>query len=419
VVLLLGFLALSVLGLVVLGAVLWLRSAPVAAPPTAVTSVDVTTEARAEDHVEVAPKPDAAPDKGLDEDAKPAEPNPPAPAPEGNVAAPTKNLAWRRGPARLKMLEDGGGNVASEAAVSRGLDWLVSKQRNDGSWMSDGNEKNPVAGTALALLPLLGAGEGAKDEHTKHEAAVIKGLDFLVKQQRPDGRLGVTFVHQGMAALALCEGLQLTGNAKYRMPAQQVINSIMRFQHAAGGWRFQPNQPGDTSSTSWQIQALKAAKDARLNVNAPVLTKAEGFLDSMSSENGMAYGLMSRTPGASPSAMGLFDRVLLGWSPHKAEVLGGIARLKLVESTLRDSSWDSYFYYYATHLSFQAGGKPWEDWNQKVRDFLIAAQLPAGDWPKDSGQVGLPDGKHVSTCLALLTLEVYYRYPRPKVLIGD
>ena len=57
-----------------------------------------------------------------------------------------------------------------------------------------------------------------------------------------------------------------------------------------------------------------------------------------------------------------------------------------------------------------------EFWNPKMRDMLIelqnkeAEEAVRGSWDKDQGFIGSSCGKLGTTALALLTLEVYYRY---------
>src|SRR5262249_58444976 len=127
-----------------------------------------------------------------------------------------------------------------------------------------------------------------KGANTKHEAAVTKGLDALIRLQRPTGQVGATLYHHGLAALALCEAAALTDEGRVRTAAQKAIDFIARAQHEAGGWRYQPRQPGDTSVTGWQVQALKAGQLAGLKVPPAPPAAANRFLDSLSSDKGAA-----------------------------------------------------------------------------------------------------------------------------------
>ena len=62
-----------------------------------------------------------------------------------------------------------------------------------------------------------------------------------------------------------------------------------------------------------------------------------------------------------------------------------------------------------------AGGPEWERWNKIVRDQVVKRQIKAGcergSWPNDDthGAVG---GRVYTTALAIMTLEVYYRFAR-------
>jgi hypothetical protein len=66
---------------------------------------------------------------------------------------------------------------------------------------------------------------------------------------------------------------------------------------------------------------------------------------------------------------------------------------------------------------FQVGGKEWKQWNVPVRDMLVRTQekkgCARGSWPPTS-HYGRTAGRIYATSLAVLTLEVYYRYSRTK-----
>jgi hypothetical protein len=62
---------------------------------------------------------------------------------------------------------------------------------------------------------------------------------------------------------------------------------------------------------------------------------------------------------------------------------------------------------------YHHGGSQWERWNKVMRDYLIATQASEGH---ENGSWYFPDfhddkgGRLLNTSLAILTLEVYYRY---------
>ena len=78
------------------------------------------------------------------------------------------------------------------------------------------------------------------------------------------------------------------------------------------------------------------------------------------------------------------------------------------------SQTDIYFNYYATQVFRHYGGEDWKQWNSVVREHLIDTQDHSksharGSWyfPDKHGQVG---GRLYTTAMAVMTLEVYYRY---------
>lgn len=74
--------------------------------------------------------------------------------------------------------------------IVKGRNFLLSQQRADGGWGEHPDscllrrplptEKGLVEPTALAVLALLASG-------SKEDPAVVRGLEYLLKQQKPDG----------------------------------------------------------------------------------------------------------------------------------------------------------------------------------------------------------------------------------------
>jgi hypothetical protein len=114
------------------------------------------------------------------------------------------------------------------------------------------------------------------------------------------------------------------------------------------------------------------------------------------------------------TAVGLLCRQYLGWGPRNPGLIAGVNRLK---QTPPGSMPSMYYHYYATQVMHHMGGEPWEFWNSKMRDKLIRDQDPGnkiehqrGSWSPVGDLHGGAGGRMMSTSLALLSLEVYYRH---------
>ena len=329
---------------------------------------------------------------------------------------------------RDELVQRDGGSPESEEAVNRGLDWLANHQDTTGKWSLDQFNRvdgcngacsgigpsSDTAGTALALLPFLGAGHTHR--RGNYTDVVERGLEWLIKDQQAGGSFrslgsGNMYAH-GQAAIVLCEALAMTGDKTLKAPAQGAVDYIVKCQHSQGGWRYSPGMPGDTSVLGWQILALRSASTARLKVPRSTLAKAGKYLDMAQADKaGGLYGYMPGGAGTPPmSAEGLLCRMYLGWKHNQAGLKVGVDYL-LTQLPARNQV-DIYYCYYGTQVMHHYGGDPWKKWNALMREILIESQETnghmAGSWISggrhDSG------GRVYATALALCCLEVYYRH---------
>lgn len=353
---------------------------------------------------------------------EPAQPIEWLPSPD----APTGGgLAGRSREARARLVRDAGGTPGSEAAVERGLRWLAAYQRPDGSWNFDHNKgrksglcPNPgtvastTGATAIALAPFLGAGH--THQEGDYQETVRKGLYYLasrglVTPQGVDFQEGTMYA-QGLAAIVLCEAYAMTEDRGLKEMAQGALDFIDYAQDKrGGGWRYTPGEPGDTTVTGWQLMALKSGEMAYLRVHSPSIGLACRFLDSVSSEYGAQYGYLDPKPRRTTTAIGLLLRMYTGWRRTNPGLRFGVQYL----SEWGPSEDNMYYNYYATQVLRHWGGEEWEAWNPKMREHLIATQSSrgheAGSWHFSGGR-GDTGGRLYNTAMAVMTLEVYYRY---------
>jgi hypothetical protein len=271
----------------------------------------------------------------------------------------------------------------------------------------------------MALLPFLGAGQ--THELGKYQQTVADGLRWLCADQQANGSFrsisgGNMYAH-AQASIALCEALAMTGDPELLTPAERAITYIVQAQHSAGGWRYQPKSPGDTSVMGWQILALRSAQAAGLEIPGSVFELAGDYLDTaQTDDDGGLYAYMptGRRPQRHTPAMtaeGLLCRQYTGWSREEPGLAIG-ARYLL--SNLPDQANPNiYYWYYATQVLHHLGGEDWSRWNERIRETLIAMQQReghlAGSWTPRGGHSDR-GGRVYMTALAICTLEIYYRH---------
>jgi len=280
---------------------------------------------------------------------------------------------------------------------------------------------------------------------------VRKGLDWLVAHQGSRGELvgthdlgGYDEYHKnymyehGIAAFALSEACALaaaTGQSDrqpYLDAAVKAIRFIESQQHDDGGWKYSTDraEPSDTSVSGWQALALKAAKEAGISVDPGCVERLARFFDEAAmDDNGrtayMKAGVSKSLQSEATTGIGMLVRQFLLNDPdapmiHEAAAYlaalaeqydrAGIVRQR--NQTYR-SEYNYYTWYNCSLAMFRAGGMPWQRWNAVIRDTVVDLQRHGGcfrgSWDPDTVW-GAKGGRIYSTALAILTLEVYYRY---------
>jgi beta-lactamase regulating signal transducer with metallopeptidase domain len=327
---------------------------------------------------------------------------------------------------------------ATERAIAASLDWLRRHQTEDGHWsldafdkqcqgnacsgLSDNKLKSDTAATALALLPFFAAGQTHKS-NGPYQSQIDKGIRWLIEQQDSEGDLSgkcfqPMYAH-GIATLALCEAYGMTRDSSLEAAAQKAVVFIEHAQNEeTGGWRYLPQEAGDTSVFGWQMSALKSAQLAGLLVNSKVFENAHKWLRSVA--KGEQHGLYSYQPYGqvtlSMTAVGLLCNQYLGVGHDEPSVQEGVQFLmaNLPDSTLNR---DAYCRYYATLAIHNFGGQEWEAWNRKMRPMLVDTQIregcARGSWDPAQPATdtwGTRGGRLMMTTFNALTLEVFYRY---------
>jgi len=348
-----------------------------------------------------------------------------AATPGGSASSFGGLLANRGGSGKARALAKFGGKEAVPA-VQKGLAWLAANQQPDGGWGCPGV-------TGLALLAFLGDGHTTKQG--KYKATVANGCKYLEGNSAQQGETRAVngdMYHQGIAAFALAEEYAMSKSSYTRELALGALNEVLRCQYPDdGGWRYSHGgrTGGDTSVTGWQVMALKAGKDAGLINPISAFNGARRFLDKVKQDpagagfmrprfnrgqseqhtGGEMAGFGYTSPGSTPtlSAVGLVCLQFMRCPEYP--LMHKVARFLMQMPPDADRPpTNLYGLYYATIGVFQMGGNYWTAWNEPMKKSLINSQNPDGHWECAEGGGNLPNAYR--TALAVLTLEVYYRY---------
>jgi hypothetical protein len=343
-------------------------------------------------------------------------------------------LSLRNPDTRREMAQTLGLAPEQEAAVQRGLLWLAHHQNDDGSWSlhdfhqhctkhggqcsGGGSERSNTAATGLALLPFLAA--GYVPESKEYGPVVAKGLDWLIANQDANGKVQgpgdtqVMYSH-GIAAIALCEAYAMTKDPRLGEAATKAVDFIVKAQHPpSGGWRYNPNEHGDTSVVGWQVMALKSAEMAGLPVPKATYDNVHRWLMSVEGDKpiGGVFGYNNQHPSPAMTAEGLLCLQFLGEPRTSPRLQHGTDYLLkyLPEKDQRDTS---YSWYYATQVLYHLQGEPWETWKGPLEQILLETQdkegITTGTWtPKDHWEQR--GGRIYATSIKLLMLEIDYRH---------
>lgn len=330
--------------------------------------------------------------------------------------------------ARRAMVNKYGGSDGSEAAVAAALSWLARHQLPDGGWSFD-HTRGPCQGrcshpgmiesarngaTAMAVLPFLGAGQTHKEG--QYKKTVGRGLAYLVRSMKLGNGMGDLtdtggrMYSHGLASIALCEAYAMTNDPGLLQPAQLSLNFIVYAQDPiGGGWRYRPHQAGDTSVLGWQLMACKSGHMAYLKVPRKTGQGASKFLDFVQKDNGAKYGYTVPAAGPATTAVGLLSRMYLGWKKDNPALKAGVAYLDKM-----GPSENMYYNYYATQVMRHYGGHYWQEWNSRMRDWLVNFQdkkgHAKGSWYIAGARYGDKGGRLYCTSMATMILEVYYRH---------
>ena len=323
----------------------------------------------------------------------------------------------------------------SDAAIKRAIDFLISQQDRDGGIQTRFNWANRTAMTALSIMAMASVGHQPADD-TAQGHAMKKALAYVLKPEHQDvsgyfgNADGSRMYGHGIITLMLAEllgmgadGTQdklITDRCKAAIQLILRSQSISKNDRDAGGWRYTPDSyDSDLSASVWQVSALRAAKNAGIEVPKGAIDRAVDYIKGCyfsprdaagrptDLKSGCAYGVNGRAPVYSTVAAGLLSMQMCG-NYEGLEVQGSTEWLMEVKPD-PDGIWFYYGTYYYAQGMYQRGGKFAEAAKKKTEEALLGRQNADGSW-RATHHREAEAGDVYCTALSILALAVKYHF---------
>ncbi len=308
-----------------------------------------------------------------------------------------------------------------DAAIDRGLLFLQKQQRANGSFDAAGP---PAAATALGLLAFLSAGH--VPDLGKYGLTIHNAVDYLVNL-KPDqgyfGRDGGRMYGHCAVTIALAEVYGAEMDETQRKRVRSALEKAMRLIGSAqdigkdkehiGGWRYEPDsRNSDLSASTWCILALRACRDAGLDVPKDRFERARSYVlrcyrtQARDPRGGFAYTPHDEvTP--SMTAAGLLGLCLL----DAADCEEALRAIKyLAENPFRDNAPNYHCALYYVALAGCYSGQQ-ANWKQAAERLMGSQHREEGSFSPRNGELGGEDraGRFYPTAMSVLMLSIPLR----------
>ncbi len=304
---------------------------------------------------------------------------------------------------------------AADLAMERGLQFLLSTQKPDGSW-SNSEGQFAIAGTSLGLMAFMVKGQFPG--FGRHGAALDRAKEFLLKksEESETGYMGAMYEH-GLYTLAMSEMWGMTANIednkRIQTALEKAVQVILRAQSPLGGWRYhaRPDCGQDTSVTAMVFVSLASAKQAGILVPTETIDRVTGYLrDQVWNEKSGGFGYQGNGNATLACTGGGAYAAQLCGHRDSEWVKSSIRYLENSPKIFNRQELGHYYYanYYAMQAMVQAGDEHYAKWYPQIRDALIALQKPDGSW--NEGTAEKPEPYPHKTPMAIIILGTPHRY---------
>jgi squalene-hopene/tetraprenyl-beta-curcumene cyclase len=209
---------------------------------------------------------------------------------------------------RARRASGTGARAGYDESITRGVEWIAGLQSRDGGWAAfDADNVDhylnnipfadhgalldpPTADVTARCISML-----AQLGETPDSAAMRAGLDWLEREQMPDGswfgRWGVNYIYGTWSVLC---ALNAAGRDRATPSVRKAVDWLISIQNADGGWgedcasykldyRGHEPAPSTASQTAWALLGLMAAGE----VECPAIESGIAYLRRIQDDTGL------------------------------------------------------------------------------------------------------------------------------------
>jgi hypothetical protein len=309
---------------------------------------------------------------------------------------------------------------AVHRAIEKGLAFLDKRQvksgRDTGSFGSSGYSGGVAVCGLSGLAFMCGGSPPGQGPYGKN---VDRCVEFITHNQDKNGFISVSIgggsrdsmYGHGFATLFLAEayGMSTRSDADSTIgeALRKSVKLIVECQNDAGGWRYEPRKSdADLSITICQIMALRAARDAGINVPDETRSKCIEYVKkSQNADGGFRYTLQHGSGSTFPlTGAGICSLYSAGIYDGEQIDKGLKYLMTYLPGTGNEPGYYFYGHYYACQAMWHAGGSHWTKWYTAIRDTLLSRQSAEGSWTDDQA------GSEFGTAMACIILQMPNNY---------
>ena len=320
-----------------------------------------------------------------------------------------------------------------EAAVDRGLAFLIHQQRSDGSFQAIAENDPGISG--LCVLALMSRGhiprQGPYGNQLDH------AVNFLLDSQQSDGlfsRQRQSFhspYNHGICSLVIAELYGMCGvdqESRFRGAIEKALEFTSRrysqpklFPDDEGSWRYlkrHGDSDGDLSVTSWSVMFLRSAKNSGFEVDTKLIDDALAYMKRNYDprRKTFRYQIHTNSEGTNyPRGMAGAGALSLSLSgEHHSELAQNAAKhiLKLpfdqYSHPAVGEKYPCYGAFYCSQGMFHMAGEYWSEYYPRLVKTLLRAQRSDGSWVMHQGEEARYGQSYV-TALTVLALTPPYQ----------